>query len=95
MGVLSVKKLKELPQELSENLELPAELLPGTGKLTVSGNRRALIEGHRGILAYSPEQISVSLGRETLTVFGTALQLSAMNGDELLITGRIQRAEWG
>ena len=89
-----MKKLRELPAELCDRLELPGELLPGAGSVTVSGGRRARIEGHRGILTYSEELVSVSFGRQRLTICGSGLRLEAMNGGELLITGRIQTAEW-
>ena len=47
--VLPVKSIKELPQELTERLELPEEALLGSAKLTVTGlsieamNRRELL----------------------------------------------------
>lgn len=90
-----MKKLRELPEELCDRLDLPGEILPGTGSVTVSGGRRALIEGHRGVLAYSEELVAVSFGRQKLTICGSGLRLEAMNGGELLVTGRIQTAEWG
>ena len=57
-----MNKLRELPAELCDRLELPAEIVPGVGSVTVSGGRRALIEGHRGILAFSEDLVAVSSG---------------------------------
>ena len=51
-----MKAVRELPAELAERLELPEDLLPGSGRLTLSGGRQALVEGHRGILEYTPER---------------------------------------
>lgn len=90
-----MKAVRELPAELVERLELPEELLPGRGRLTLDGGRQALVEGQRGILEYSPERIVVSFGREKLTLAGDSLRLRAMNAGELLIAGRIRAAEWG
>ena len=90
-----MKAVRELPVELAERLELPEGLLPGNGRLTLSGGRQALIEGHRGILEYTPERVAVSFGREKLSITGDGLRLRAMNAGELLITGRIRAAEWG
>ena len=89
-----MKKLRELPAELCDRLELPGELLPGAGSVTVSGGRRALIEGHRGILAFSEDLVAVSFGRQKLTLAGSGLRLEAMNASELLVVGRIQTLEW-
>ena len=90
-----MKTVRELPAALAERLELPEELFPGGGKLTLSGGRQALIEGQRGILEYTPERIVVSFGREKLSLSGDGLKLQAMNAGELLVTGRIRTAEWG
>ena len=87
--------VREFPADLAERLELPGELLPGTGRLTLSGGRRALLEGQRGILEYTAERIVVSFGREKLSLMGDGLRLSAMNAGELLIHGRIRSVEWG
>ena len=92
---MALNKLRELPAELCDRLKLPDQIVPGVGSVTVSGGRRALIEGHRGLLAYSEEQVVVSFGRQRLTLSGTGLRLEAMNDAELLIVGRIQTAEWG
>ena len=92
--VLPVKSIKELPQELTERLELPQEALLGAAKLTVTGGRRALVENHRGVLEYGEERIVVSVGRGKLTVSGRGLGIEAMNRRELLIRGRIQSVEW-
>lgn len=90
-----MKAVRELPLELVERLELPEELVPGRGRLTLDGGRQALIEGQRGILEYTPERIVVSFGREKLMLAGDSLRLRAMNAGELLIAGRIREAEWG
>ena len=84
----------QLPADLAERLELPAEILPGSGCLTLSGGRRALVEGHRGILEYTGQRITVSFGRQKLSLSGDSLQLRAMNAGELLVVGRIRTAEW-
>lgn len=90
-----MNKLRGLPAELCDRLELPDEIVPGTGSVTVSGGRRALIEGHRGVLAYSEEELVVSFGRQRLTLGGRELRIEAMNAAELLVVGKIQTAEWG
>ena len=89
-----MKKLGELPLDLAERLELPEEVVLGSGKLTVTGERRVLAENHRSILEYSPEHIVVAFARGKASINGTALCLNAMNGRELLISGRIQSVEW-
>ena len=89
-----MRQFRELPYDLAERLELPEELLPSAGRLTVCAGRRAVIEGARGILEYSADCVTVSFGRQKLRLRGDALLLRAMSGRELLVTGRIRTAEW-
>lgn len=89
-----MKRIKELPVELADRLALPEDALLGSTKLTVTGGRRALVENHRGVLDYGSERVVISAGRSKLNINGTELCLSAMNKQELLISGRIQSVEW-
>lgn len=93
--MLPLKKIRELPFELAEKLELPGEVLPGAGSICITGGRNALVEGHRGILEYSEDRIVLALRRGKITLSGAGMQLRAMNGGELLVSGRIQNVEWG
>ena len=62
-----------LLEKTAELFDLPADALAGLPKVELVGDRELRIENHRGILAYGTE----------------ALELRAMTGLELLITGRI------
>ena len=90
-----MKKLRELPYELADKLELPEDVLLGSGKLTVTGGRSAVIENHRGVLEYTAERIVVAVPRGKVCFDGTGLRLKAMNKNELLVGGRIRNIEWG
>ena len=90
-----MKKLRELPYELADKLELPEDVLLGSGKLTVTGGRSAGIENHRGVLEYTAEHIVVAVPRGKVCLDGTGLRLKAMNKNELLVGGRIRNIEWG
>ena len=81
--------------KLCERLELPEDALPGLARVTLSGGRRALIENHRGILAYGPAYIAVAIEGGQLGLSGRELRLLAMNRRELLIGGEIEQLEWG
>ena len=75
-------------------MELPGELLPGAASLILTGGKQALVEGHRGIVEYSQEQIVLALKRGKLILSGSGMQLRAMNAGELLISGSINNVEW-
>ena len=89
-----VKKLKDLPSELADKLDMPEDILSSAAKLTVTAGRRLLLENHRGVLDYSPQYILINLGRGKLEISGANLSIKAMNRTELIIAGRIQTVEW-
>ena len=55
-------RLSDIPLEIAERLDYPAESVAGVPKLTVTGRRRALVENHHGLLAYSRECIIIDRG---------------------------------
>ena len=77
-------------EDIADRLSLPAEAA-GLMKVTVMGRSRALIEDHRG---YSRERIEVNGGRTRLVINGEALELTAMDREALLVTGRILSVEF-
>lgn len=89
-----MKHIRGLCEDLTDRLELPREAVGGEAKLTMWGDRRLLIENHRGVLAYGTEEIRVAAGRRQLVVRGAQLYMSAMNREELLVCGRMQSLEW-
>ena len=76
-------------ERTAEVFDLPADALAGLPKLELVGDRELWVENHRGILAYGTEEIHVSGGAFVIQITGQGLELRAMTGLELLITGRI------
>lgn len=90
----ALRKRRGLGEDIADRLDLPGEALLGSAKLTLTANRRALVENHCGILEYGPEQIQVSVKRGKIVLRGSNLRLTAMNKGELLICGKLQSVEW-
>lgn len=76
-------------EKTAEAFDLPADALAGLPKLELVGDRELRVENHKGILAYGSEEIHISGGVFLIKVAGAELELRAMTGLELLITGRI------
>lgn len=68
---------------------LAAEAVPGQPIVEITGDKRVLIECHRGVLAYSRERIQVSVGYGWVCVCGCDLELIHMTREKLIIYGRI------
>ena len=84
---MSGKGIREgLLERTAELLDLPADAVL---HLELVGTRELRMENHKGILAYGTEEIHISGGSYIVKVTGEALELRAMTGLELLITGHI------
>ena len=82
-----------LLEKTAELLDLPADALAGVPRLEVVGDSELRMENHKGILAYGTEEIHVSGGAFVVKISGRELELRAMTGLELLITGRIHQIQ--
>ena len=82
-----------LLEKTAELFDLPADALAGLPKVELVGDRELRIDYHRGILAYGTEEIHVSGGVFIVKIAGEGLELRAMTGLELLITGKIRQIE--
>ena len=76
-------------ERTAEVLDIPADALAGLPKLELVGDCELRVENHKGILAYGREEIHISGGIYLIKIAGQELELRAMTGVELLITGTI------
>ena len=80
-----------LMERTAKLFDLPADALAGLPKLELVGDCELRVENHKGILAYGQEEIHVSGGVFLIKIAGQGLELRAMTGIELLITGKISQ----
>lgn len=83
------RRREGLLEKTAQIFDLPADAIAGLPRVELIGDREVRIENHRGILAYGREEIHVSAGDFVIRVVGEELELRAMTGLELLITGCI------
>lgn len=76
-------------ERTAELFDLPADAVAGVPRLELVGDGELRVENHKGILAYGREEIHVSGGVFLVKITGQDLELRAMTGIELLITGKI------
>ena len=88
-----MKRENRVLSRAAELFDLPADGLGGVPRVELTGKGELRMEGHRGILAYGPEEIHISGGRLVVRVRGSGLELRAMTPTELLITGEIDGVE--
>lgn len=78
-------------ERLAEGMDLPGEPIPGQPLAELAGDRRLLIEHHRGVTQYSREQICVKVSYGHIQVCGSCLELSRMTAEQLVIFGQIRQ----
>lgn len=83
----------EKAELLSERLDLPSDISVGSAKLSVYGKSKVLIENHKGILHYGENEIELNARGMTIRILGDELSISAMDKNDMLITGRILSLE--
>lgn len=84
-------KLRRVESSLVELLDLPADVVFDLPRLTVIGNRRVVVQNHRGIVAYTPRQVRVGATGGEVEITGEELQLEAILSEEVVVRGRIAR----
>ena len=72
-----------------ERFSLPGESLPGQVLVEITGDRRVLIENHRGIREFSRERIGINVKYGVLLVCGSCLEVRCMTREFLVICGTI------
>lgn len=77
-------------QRAAERFSLAPELQPGLPVIEVIGNGELRMSGHRGIVSYGEEEISISGGRIFVRIRGKHLKLRGMSGSELFISGELE-----
>ena len=88
--VLYLKDKIRWLDRLGESLDLPGEHPPGQPIVEIAGDRRVLIEGHRGVVQYDKCLIRIRLAYGAVQIQGRELELAHMTKESLVIFGRIE-----
>ena len=81
-------------RSITELLDLPAEVLPGVPRLTMSGGSEVLVENHGGLRSYTSDLIEVRGRNMLIQIRGEDLELTSMTKTELAIRGIIVAVEF-
>lgn len=80
---------KGMLDRITEAALCPGEPLPFQSLVELCGDRRVLLEHHKGITEYSSESITVKVHYGYLRVIGSSLEVAKMTASQLVITGCI------
>lgn len=65
-------------------------VLPGVPVVELAGDRRVLIENHKGVVEYGKERICVKVQYGLLCICGIDMELAKMSKEQLVIAGKIE-----
>lgn len=74
---------------LAEGMDMAGESIPGLPLVEICGDKRVLIENHRGVSRYCTDQICVRVAYGEVAVLGRGLELARMTKEQLVICGCI------
>ena len=76
-------------RQMADHAELTDEVIPGQPVVELLGEGRVLIEGHKGVAAYSDQEITVKTRLGVVKIAGSNLKLTSMSASRLVISGSI------
>ena len=82
-----------LREKTAQLFDLPADVIAGVPRMELVGDSEFRMENHKGILSCGDEEIHVSGGIYLVKLSGKELEVRAMTGVELVVTGKIQSIE--
>ena len=68
---------------------LPIETESSILKVTLLGHRRALIENHKGVYAYTEKGITLTGSEGLISVYGSDLEIKELDNERMLVDGYI------
>lgn len=84
-----MEKRRSIFEHVMEQTVLYSESVPGQPIVEISGDRRVLIENHKGVAAYGQERILINVKFGMVCVCGCNLEIVHMTKEQLVIWGRI------
>ena len=82
-----------LLEKTAQMFELPADVVAGVPRMEIVGDGEFRMENHRGILSCAEDEIHISGGIYLVKISGRELEVRAMTGLEVLVTGKIFSVE--
>ncbi len=79
---------------ISDFFELPKEVVMDLPRMSMVGNVQIYLENHRGVIAYSENQVRVGVNNGEIIIKGQNLQIKNLLAEELLIKGIIEGVEY-
>jgi sporulation protein YqfC len=88
------KLRQQVSKWMMQNLELPADAVMDLPRITMIGQLHIYIENHRGVKAFSNEQLKLKLKQGTLVISGREFVIKTILPEEILLEGNISSVDF-
>lgn len=94
MGSKRKDSVKSKSRAISNNLQVPGTVGIGTAYIELSGNQEAIIEGCKGVMEYTDDEIKLNIGKNEIRFLGTDLVIKSYFNEQIMIEGNILTIEY-
>jgi len=84
-----LKSRRRWRRRLGEILDLPQDITLDLPRVTVLGDLQVLVENHRGVIRYAPEEVVIAMSGGRVAVRGRDLGLTVISSSGVTITGLV------
>jgi YabP family. len=84
---LKYKKPGDLAERASDFFDIPGGIATGMPRIEISGGRQIMIDQHKGLIEYSPTEISVNSSNGIIRIRGDGMEIRAMTASQLIVSG--------
>ncbi len=88
---MSKQRLFKFREQVTQQLELPRDLVLGDALVTITGRRELLIENYKGILIYEDSFIKIQAKNCQISICGNHLMIEYYTNEEMKISGYFQQ----
>ena len=81
---------KDFKRTMEERLSLPSEAMSEVPYLEMKGSKSVSVENHRGISAYTDDEIKINVKRGKILVQGSNLRIVCMNRRRIEVRGTLR-----
>lgn len=76
-------------EELNIKKKLLSEMITSEPRIEMTGNREIIIDGCKGVIEYTENNIRISLGESVMSISGDNLIIQSFDNDVVIINGQI------
>jgi len=88
---LAKKWRQKMRRWITNQLDLPEDVMMDFPRITMVGQIHIYIENHKGLLSFSDKEIRILLSQGQLLIKGKAFVIKTILPEEILLEGKIEQ----